>query len=232
MTNPLLKPRIRSLIFCFAALIGTVNAQTNCENTSTLAEGYATSISDVVDNGNGSYTITLIVVNDGCSGCKKLNSFTVEADPGTYSNVIVQVLSGAVTYASISMGPNLSGTSVTGFRINNTNGIGNGDAAAFSVTYTLTGALQDQQTLCKAGPNQLVSAFSASDFQAVLSCLNGQGGSIFPYFDPYANKIYDLIGVELTSLYYTYLGYRYLHLGRYLPDPGHQCADLHPDQAG
>jgi hypothetical protein len=234
------------LLLVSASFIPALHAQQNCDQVSTLPDGYTVSISSVTANVNGSYTITLTVINDGCSGCKKLNSFLVQAAPGTYSNVIVTVLSGSVTWASIDMGPNLSGTSLTGFRINNTNGIGNGQAAAFSVTYTVT-TLQNQQTVAKAGTNNLTSSFTVADFLGVLSCLNpppppsacsyvysdwsacsngtqtrtvisatpeGCTGTpelsqtcqvIFPYFAPIANKIYDIIGVELTSLYHTYL---------------------------
>lgn len=196
------RPRPWALLLFCLPLLSSVNAQSDCANTVALAQGYSTSISGVADNGNGSYTIVLTVLNDGCAGCKKLNAFTVEADPGTYSNVSVQVLFGPFTYANIDLGPNLSGTSLTGFRINNTNGMGNGNAAGFTVTYTLTGGFQDQQTVAKAGSNILNTYFSAADFQSVLDC---QNGLIFPYFNPYANKSYDIIGVELTSLYYTYL---------------------------
>lgn len=206
----LLNARSGALFLALASIVPGLRGQQDCSNTSALAEGYTTSISGVTDNADGTYTITLTVLNDGCSGCKKLNAFTVEADPGTYSNVSVQVLYGPFTYANIDLGPNLSGTSLTGFRINNTNGMGNGNASAFTITYTLSGGFQDQQTIGKAGPNQLTSNFSAADFQNVLDC---QNGFIFPYFDPFANKSYDIIGVELTSLYYIYQG-----TGSYISD--------------
>ena len=196
-------------LFLALATLPALQAQQDCSNTSVLPEGYTTSISSVTENSDGTYTIVLTVLNDGCSGCRKLNAFTVEADPGTYSNVSVQVLYGPFTYANIDLGPNLSGTSLTGFRINNTNGMGNGNASAFTITYTLT-YLQDQQAIGKAGPNDLTSSFTAADFQNVLDC---QNGFIFPYFDPFANKSYDIIGVELTSLYYIYQG-----TGSYISD--------------
>lgn len=204
MKSPNSKRRAFAFSVMLLALFASLKAQTNCANTVTQAQGYSTSISSVTQNANGTYTITLTVVNNGCSGCKKLNSLTVQAAPGTYSNVIVQVLSGAVTWASIDLGPNLSQTSVTGFRINNTNGIGNGQAAAFTVTYTVT-SLQNQQVILKAGSTSPTASFTIADFQAVLSCLNPPNPVILPYFNPYANKSYDIIGVELTSLYYTYL---------------------------
>ncbi len=202
----LLSRRFCVLLFSFAMLVPALQAQQNCASTSTLAQGYSVSISNVTENANGTFTITLTVLNNGCSGCKKLNSFLVQAAPGTYSNVIVQVLYGPFTYANIAMGPTLSGTSLTGFRINNTNGMGNGQASAFTVTYTVT-TLQNQQIQLKAGSSTLNNTFSIADFQAVLSCLNPPPPPpqvIFPYFDPYANKSYDIIGVELTSLYNKY----------------------------
>lgn len=201
-----IKGRLSALLFAFIALILHVSAQTNCTFNSVLTQGYTVSIQSVVANPDGTHTIVLKVLNNGCSGCKKLNSFTVQAAPGTYSNVSVQLVSGAFTYANLSMGPNLSGTSLTGFRINNTNGMGNGQAAAFTITYTLSGPLQAQRTEIKAGTqNQiLASNFTAADFQAVKDCLAPAPVVIFPYFTPTVNKSYDIIGVELTSLYNIY----------------------------
>ncbi|MBL7951757.1 MAG: S8 family serine peptidase [Flavobacteriales bacterium] len=197
------KGRLSALLFAFIALVLHVNAQTNCAFNSVLAQGYTVSIRSVVENPNGSHTIVLQVLNNGCSGCKKLNNFTVQAAAGTYSNVSVQLVSGAFTYANLSLGPNLSGTSYTGFRINNTNGMGNGQAAAFTITYTLSGPLQDQRTDIKAGTQNMVltSYFTAANFQAVKDCLAPPANVIFPYFNPSTNKSYDIIGVELTSLY-------------------------------
>ncbi|MBL7964138.1 MAG: S8 family serine peptidase [Flavobacteriales bacterium] len=193
------------LLVLFTSIAHALQAQASCANTSSLSNGYTTSITSVTANANGTHTIVLTVLNNGCSGCKKLNSLTVQAAPGTYSNIVVQLLSGAFTWASISMGPTLSGTSVTGFRINNTNGIGNGQAAAFTVTYTLSGPLQNQQVQLKTASNTLVASFTAANFQGVLNCLAPpQPQVIFPLFDPYANKSFDIIGVELTSLYLAY----------------------------
>ena len=110
--------RLGAFLLSLATLFGTLKAQTDCAHAVAQAQGYTTSITSVTTNSDGSHTIVLTVINNGCIGCKKLNSLTVQAAPGTYSNVIVQVLSGAVTWASISMGPNLSQTTVTGFRIN------------------------------------------------------------------------------------------------------------------
>lgn len=203
MTTLAMRRRFGALLLSMTAFVLSLQAQTNCENAVPQAQGYTTSINYVILNADGTYTITLKVINNGCSGCKKLNSLTVQAAPGTYSNVIIQTLTGGFSYASIDMGPNLSQTSVTGFRINNTNGIGNGQAASFTVTYTVT-TLQNQQIILKAGNTSPNVSFTTADFQAVFNCLNPPNTVIFPYFDPYANKVYDIIGVELTSLYYIY----------------------------
>lgn len=204
MSSLLTLKRTCFLLFAFTMLWLPARAQQNCSNTATLAQGYSVSVSNVVQNTNGTYTITLTVLNNGCSGCKKLNSFLVQAAPGTYSNVSVQVLYGPFSYANLALGPTLSGTSLTGFRINNTNGMGNGQASAFTVTYTVT-TLQNQQVQLKAGSSTLTYSFSVADFQAVLNCLAPPPPQvIFPYFNPSSNKSYDIIGVELTSLYNKY----------------------------
>lgn len=119
---------------------GFLQAQQDCSQTFEMGQGYSTTILDVVLNSNGSHTITLLVENDGCAGCSKLNRYSVEAAPGTYSDIGVEVISGPFTYANIGLGPNLGGDPFQGFRINNTNGMGNGQASSFAITYTLTGA--------------------------------------------------------------------------------------------
>ena len=195
-------------LLAFSTFFHSLQAQQNCAFASVLAQGYTVSISSVTTNASGTHTIVLKVLNNGCAGCKKLNNFMVQAAPGTYSNVSVQLLSGAFTYASISLGPTLSGTTMTGFRINGTNGMGNGQPAAFTITYTLSGPFQNQQTVIKAGSANLTitSSFAPANFQAVKDCLNPPAPNvIFPYFTPSANKSYDIIGVELRSLYNTYL---------------------------
>ncbi len=196
-----------SLLFLLT-VSSQLQAQDNCGISASLAQGYTTTLSEVIANANGTHTITLIVENNGCTGCKKLNRFSVQAAPGTFSNVVVEVLSGEFTYANIDLGPNLGGDPFQGFRINNTNGMGNGAAASFAVTYTLTGGLQSQQTLAKAGSSLLYATFSIADFQAVLDCPEDEEEEqdIFPYYNLLeVQKIYDLIGYELTSLYQTYM---------------------------
>ena len=142
------------LLFPFSSL----NAQDGCEITKDHGQGYTTSITSVTDNGDNSYTIVLTVEHDGCDGpeCKSLNHYSIEADEGTYSNISVVNVWGELTYGGINMGPNLGGDPFDGFRVANTSGIGNGQAGIFTITYTLTGGLQDQQTLAKTSSNNLI----------------------------------------------------------------------------
>ncbi|MCC7503277.1 MAG: S8 family serine peptidase, partial [Flavobacteriales bacterium] len=66
-------------------------------------------------------------------------------------------------------------------------------------------SLQSQQVQLKTSSNTLTTTFSLANYQTVLSCLAPPPPSvIIPYFPPYANKLSDIIGVELTSLYYAY----------------------------
>ncbi|MBL7982258.1 MAG: S8 family serine peptidase [Flavobacteriales bacterium] len=178
-----------------------------CANIVTLSEGYTAAITNVVPNANGSNTITLTVLNNGCSGCRKLDHMYVQAAPGTYSNISVQSLSGNVTFSSINMGPTLPGVSIQGFKVFNINGVGNGLVAAFTVTYTLSGPLQSQQVILRTTSPYYTASFTAANFQTVSSCLYPPPpppSGIEPYFEPAANKLYDIIGVELTSLYNKY----------------------------
>jgi hypothetical protein len=207
---------LSGLLFIFLlAFAERILAQENCEVSKDMGEGYTTRISSVTDNGNDSYTIVLIVEHGTCIGspCKQLVHYSVEADPGTYSGISVQTLYGQFGYASIDYGPNLGGDPFQGFRINNTNGMGSGEATAFSITYTLSGDLQDQQVLAQAANLSLIVLFSEDDFEDVLECQSGSQ-NIFPYYTPPdGGKVYDLIGSELTSLYNTYL-----NSGTYISD--------------
>lgn len=186
--------------------------QSECSPVLSHGAGFTTSIESVVDNGldsNGypSHTIVLRVENDGCTApeCKSLNQYAVEALPGTYSSISYATLEGNITYGGINMGPALGGVPFEGFRISNINGIGNGQAGTFTVTYTLTGGLQRQQMYIKASNYEGIVEFQVTDFQNVLNCqaIN----NILPYYaPPDSGKILNsLIGAELTSLYETYL---------------------------
>lgn len=197
---------VNILLSTFLTLLAFgLRAEEPCTISQDHGQGYSTTISSVVENEDGSHTIVLIVEHDGSTGpgYKKMSQYTVEADPGTYSNVSVQALSGNFSYMNIDYGPNFAGCPFQGFRINRIRGLGNGEAASFSIIYTLAGGLQDQQVMIQASTVQLFGGFTASEFQSFLDCANP---NIIPYYEPPVDgKTYDLIGSELTSLYYVYL---------------------------
>jgi hypothetical protein len=180
--------------------------QDPCDIFRNHGQGYRTSIASVTLNQDESHTITLLVSNDGCAepGCKGLSHYSVQALPGTYSNISVEVVSGSMTYTSIDMGPNLGADPIMGFKINGIDGIGGGVAGEFKVTYTLTGGLQNQKALAKAGPNRLIVSFIISHFQSILECGDV---NIYPYYEPpVGGKLESsLIGPELTSLHGVYI---------------------------
>ncbi len=192
------------ILFLLFILTSSLTAQSSCDLEKDQGQGFSTAISNVVDLGNGTYTIVLDVKSNGCSGsCKAMAHYSVQAAPGTYSNVFVTVIDGNLNYNNIDLGPNLGGDPFQGFRITGTSGFGNGIPGEFTMTYTLSGGLQDQQTLVKAGKKDLIASFSASEFQAVLDCLSS---NIYPYYEPPAGGKLEnsLIGPELTSLYNAY----------------------------
>lgn len=171
------KNKNRSLInFMLIVLLSSFSTiligQTNCEITKGHGQGYSTTITSVTDNGGNSYTIVLTVEHNGCPGpsCKELSHYSIEADENTYSDVSVNIVSGSMTYSKIDMGYNLGKDPFDGFKIDGTKKIGDGDAGVFTITYTLTGGLQNQQTLVKPGKNRLIVSFSIAEFQQVLNC--------------------------------------------------------------
>lgn len=186
--------------------------QSVCSPVLSHGAGFTTSIESVVyhgldTNGYPGHTIVLRVENDGCTDpeCKPLNHYAVEALPGTYSSISYATVEGNITYGGINMGPGLGGVPFEGFRISNINGIGNGQAGTFLVTYTLTGGLQRQQMYIKASDYEGIVEFQVSDFQQVLNCYAVT--NILPYYaPPDSGKIQNsLIGAELTSLYETFV---------------------------
>ena len=192
----------------------TASSQSACSPVLSHGAGFTTSIESVTylgtdQNGDDQHTIVLRIENDGCTDpeCKSLNQYSVEALPGTYSNISHATISGNITYGGINMGPQLGGVPFEGFRISNINGIGNGLAGVFTITYTLTGGLQDQRTHIKASDYENTVQFYVYDFQKVLNCDAIQ--NIIPYYaPPDSGKILNsLIGAELTSLYNTFVAY-------------------------
>jgi LruC domain-containing protein len=157
----------------FSSATSFAQLKSVCDIYKAMGGGYSSTITSVVCNqSDHSHTITLTIQNDGCSdpGCKAITSYAVQAAAGTYSNVSVSVIYGGIYYASINMGPVLSGEAFTGFRIEGIGGIGNGHVGVFKVTYTLTGLLQDQQIAAHGSSSSFNTNFLNQDFQNVMTC--------------------------------------------------------------
>lgn len=174
-----MKLLVKSILFSVVLLFfyNSASAQ-SCEISRANGGGFTTTIESVVNNCNDTYTVVLRVSHNGCGGpsCKALSHFSVEAVPGTYSNVNVQVISGTMTYTNIDFGPNLGSDQFTGFKVDGCKNIGGGKAGTFTITYTLT-YLQDQRASAKAGTNpQLVTFNSELDFAYVMNCNNTNCG--------------------------------------------------------
>ena len=136
--------------------------------------GFSTSIVSVLDNCDNTYTIKLKIQHNGCSGpsCKALSHLSIEALPGTYSNVSWNTTAGTANYGSYAAGPNLgASTPFQGFKFDNTTNFGSGKSGTVEITYTLS-SLQDQKVSAKAGTNSQIASFTAADFQAVMNCAN------------------------------------------------------------
>lgn len=155
--------------------INTYAQAAACEITKNNGGGFSTTIKSVVCNPNNTYTIVLHVTHNGCGGprCKELSHLSIEAAPGTYSNISLQVLSGSMTGGNLVMGPNLGSDPFQGFKFDNTKNIGGGKAGVLQITYTLT-SLQNQRVSAKAGTNGQIVNFSVADFTYVMNC-NGTG---------------------------------------------------------
>lgn len=214
-------------LFCFFLIIiiaGNALGQSNCTAPKDHGLGYSSAISSVTLNQNGSYTIEIRVRHNGCPGpeCNAINHYYVEAEPGTYSDISYALIYGAVSYNGIVFGPDLGGWDKQGFKISSINGMGNGDAGIFSVTYTLTN-IQDQTFMVKAGNNLLEVFFSIEEFEYVQNCTLGgvyampAGGKdtyvsnkIGPELTalseyngtPETNEVYTIVYDELTGIYY------------------------------
>ncbi|MBK9291376.1 MAG: LruC domain-containing protein [Bacteroidetes bacterium] len=160
------------LVALFFAAGMSANAVVTCEVSKSNGGGFTTIIESVVQNCNGTYTIVLRVEHNGCGGpsCKALSHYSVEAVPGTYSNVSVQVRQGTMTYTNIDLGPNLgASTPFQGFKIDGVKNIGGGKAGVFAITYTLT-SLQNQQVSAKSGTSLQLASFTAAEFHQVMNC--------------------------------------------------------------
>lgn len=163
---------MKKLLFIIVSFLFTINiiAQ-NCEISKYQGMGYTTVIESVIDNCDD-YTIVAKIIHNGCSGpqCKELSHFSIEAIPGTYSDISVDFISGNMTYSNIDYGPNLGNNyPFDGFKIDGISGIGDGQSGIFTITYTLD-YLQNQIFLAKAGPGSVTSLFTVNDFEYVRDC--------------------------------------------------------------
>lgn len=158
------------LALFFFSLANNANAVV-CEISKENGGGFTTTIESVVCDVDV-YIVTLRIEHDGCGGpdCKELSHYSVEAIPGTYSDISVDIREGGMTYENIDYGPNLGSDPFDGFKIDEISGIGGGEAGVFAITYTLT-ELQDQQTSAKAGNNAQIAAFTQQEFVDVMECM-------------------------------------------------------------
>lgn len=164
-------------IFAFGSLALLLLAFTNkaaattCTITKTNGGGFTTTIQSVVNNCNGTYTIQLLLVHNGCGGpsCQTLSHLSIQAAPGTYSNMSRQVITGSMTGGNLVVGPNLGSDPFQGFKFDNTGNIGGGVAGSVLITYTLT-SLQQQSVSAKAGNNGQIATFTVADFTYVMNC--------------------------------------------------------------
>ena len=178
--------KFRSVLFsvlAFGLLFGFTNEKANAETSEMLAvsceisvnhgQGFKTTIKSVVDNCDGTHTITLKVSHNGCEGpaCKEISNYAIQAAPGTYSDISVGNIVGGFSFSNVDMGPNLGAQiPFNGFKIDGAGGLGDGMAGSFEVTYTLSGGLQDQKVSVKPGPDTLVEEFTKADFESVMNC--------------------------------------------------------------
>ena len=139
----------------------------SCTVTKENGGGYSTTLSSVVDNGDSTYTVDLLVDHSGCSGaeCPEISQLSIETDSGTYSNVSITGISGTLNF-----GPTISNEPFEGFSLDSASGMGNGVAGTATVTYTLLSSLQDQQVSVLGGSQPLVASFDVADFEFVLGC--------------------------------------------------------------
>ena len=149
------------------AIVDATYSDSDCSVTKVNGGGYSTTISSVVDNGDTTYTIELLVDHDGCGGadCPGISQLSIEADSGTYSDIsIAGDINGEMNY-----GPSIDNESFEGFSLNYASGIGNGVSGTATVTYTLS-SLQDQQVSVLAGSQAFVASFEIAEFDFVMSC--------------------------------------------------------------
>jgi len=138
-----------------------------CGVEKTTGGGFTTTITGCLANDDGTYTIELTVAHDGCStpNCHEIEYCTVEAVSGTYSGVTFSGITG-----SLDPGSFLSNFPFDGFQLYGLSGLGNGQAGSFTVTYTLTGGLQDQTVSTNSGPEMKMAMLRVADFEEFMDC--------------------------------------------------------------
>lgn len=198
---------VLSLLFMFISI--NLKAQSFYSSPIYLEKGFSVRIYSVTqtegvdtaeDTDDDTYEIVLEVSHNGRSegGWNGLNHFSVEAEPGTYSEMGFTNIYGDVSSNGINKGPKLGGWNKDGFRISSINNIGPGKPRVFLVSYTLSGSLQNQYVMAKAGKEKLEHQFMVADFESVK---DSEIGGVYPILvngkleDP-NNKI----GPELTAL--------------------------------
>jgi hypothetical protein len=62
----------------FSSLLLT--AQEYCEVSLASDEGYTSTISSFLDNGDDRFTMTIRVDDDGCLGCKAINHYSIQVN--------------------------------------------------------------------------------------------------------------------------------------------------------
>ena len=153
-------------------LLNFADTKSVCDIYKSNGGGYSTTLTSVVCNqADLSHTITLRVEHNGCDGpsCPAMSRFCVQAAAGTYSNIVVNIQYGGMTFTGINPGPVLPGDPWNGFRIEGISGIGNGNVGVFTISYKLTGPLQDQQVSARAGALLQLASFTSAEFQSVMN---------------------------------------------------------------
>jgi len=162
-----------SIILSLLPFANYADIKTVCDIYKSNGGGYSTTLTSVIcNNTDHSHTITLRVEQNGCSGpsCPAITHFSVQAAAGTYSNIVVNILYGGMTFTGINAGPVLSDDPWNGFSIEGISGIGNGVAGVFTITYKLTGPFQNEQVSARAGALLQLASFTSAEFQTVMTC--------------------------------------------------------------
>jgi hypothetical protein len=162
---------ISILIIAFIFTL-TVNAKTtNTEITKANSEGFTVSLESVVDNMDSSYTIVIRVANNGKNSftCKELSDISIEAMPGTYSNINIFAIMGDVTFSSFTDGPDLGVVPFQGFKYNGFKNLGRDKSGSFKIIYTISGNLQDQRISLSTGLNNWIVRFTTKDFENIMN---------------------------------------------------------------